>query len=112
MFYFGSPEDTARVYLESALGSAGPGLEEKHYEEMEEEDLRSLYVYLRIAYYRALESGASDETVEVLVEWHDEVFLHLLDVLEGFRSLVCTRRYRPIRNERDYYKLAGCGSAN
>lgn len=108
MFNFGSPEDTARLFFDQAVRDMGPGLSDQHYEEMEEEELRNLFVYLRITYFTAARSGASDEVVEVIVQWYDEVFLYLLEALEDFRAAVCDRTHKPIIDLKKYYKLAGC----
>lgn len=112
MFEFGTPEDIARTWFEQAVGSAGPGLTEAHYEDLEEEELKNLLVYIRIAYFRASKGDASEEVIQVITEWHDEVFLYLLEALDGFRSLVCNRVHQPIGDRNKYWGLAGCGSAN
>ena len=112
MFLFGTPEDTARLYLEQASASGGVGLKDLHYEELELEELRDLLVYLRIAYHRALRDTGDEEVVSTIVGWHDDVFLHALDVVEGFRELVCSRIHKPIGDWNKYWGLAGCGSAN
>lgn len=113
MFFFGSPEDTAATYVEAALAATGPAVPDVHYEEMSEKELRDYYVYLRIAYFRAARDGAGDDVVNVLVRYHDEVFEYLLEALEGFRELVCSRRHQPIKDRAKYLAMAGCkGSAN
>ena len=112
MFDFGTPEDSARVWLEQAFSTTGPGVPDIHYTELEQEDLKNLFTYMRIAFFRASRGGASDEVMEVIIEWYDELFLYLLEALEGFRTLVCARIHQPILDKQKYYKLAGCGSAN
>ena len=112
MFNFGTPEDNARIWLEQAIGSAGPGVELKPIEEMEQQELRDYFTYLRIAYFRASRNGGTDEAIEVIVQWYDEAFLRLLEVDEGFQALVCSRIHQPIRDRNEYWRRAGCGSAN
>ena len=112
MFLFGTPEDTARLYLEQASASGGVGLKDLHYEEMELEELRDLLVYLRIAYHRAARDTEDEEVVSIITEWHDELFLYLLDATDDLRELVCSRIHKPIGNWNKYHKLAGCPSAN
>ena len=112
MFNFGTPEDTARMVFDQVVASVGPGYTDMHYSEMELQELKNALLYLRITYYEALEQGISDEAIEVIVGWYDEVFLELLEGYDGFRSTVCTRVHRPIVDQNKYWKLAGCGSAN
>lgn len=112
MFLFGTPEDTAKLYVEQAASSGGGGLKDLHYEDMEQQELQDMLVYLRIAYYRASRDTEDEAVVSVITEWHDEVFLHLLDVMDDFRTLVCSRIHKPIGDWNKYHKLAGCASAN
>lgn len=112
MFLFGTPEDTAKLYVEQAAASGGKGLKDLHFEELSLEELQDLLVYLRIAYYRASRDTEDEAVVSVITEWHDEVFLHLLDAMDDFRALVCSRIHRPIGDWNKYWELAGCGSAN
>jgi hypothetical protein len=112
MFLFGTPEDTAKLYVEQASASGGGGLRDVHYQELELRELQDLLIYLRIAYYRASRDIEDEGVVSVIVGWHDEVFLYLLEVMDDFRTLVCSRIHKPIGDWRKYYKLAGCGSAN
>ena len=112
MFEFGAPEDIARMFFDQVVGAAGPGVDGRHYSELELDELKTLFVYLRMAFYEALEAHASTEVMEVLVEWYDEVFMALLEGSDKFRSAVCSRTHRPIINETKYYELAGCRSAN
>lgn len=108
MFNFGSPEDTARLYLEGASQTGGGGLQDKNYSEMSEEQLRNTLIYYRIAYYRATMSEASEDVVDVIVAGHDELFLYLLEGMDGFRDLVCSRIHSPLNDWKKYYELAGC----
>ena len=112
MFLFGTPEDMARLYVEQASSSGGGGLLDMHYEEMELQEVQDLLVYLRIAYYRASRDTEDEELVSVITEWHDEVFLYLLDAMDGFREMVCSRIHKPIGDWNKYHRLAGCTSAN
>jgi hypothetical protein len=112
MFLFGTPEDTAKLYVEEAAASGGGGLKDVHYQELELRELQDLLIYLRIAYYRAARDTEDEELVSAIVGWHDEVFLYLLEVMDDFRMLVCSRIHKPIGDWKKYHKLAGCGSAN
>lgn len=100
------------MFFDQVIGAVGPGVVDKHYSEMTLEEMRALFVYLRMAFYEALEAYASTEVMEVLVEWYDEVFTALLEGDGEFRKAVCSRAHRPIINETKYYELAGCRSAN
>ena len=76
MFEFGDPVEIARTWVEEASATGGTGLTGLHYEDLEENQLRDLFIYLRIAYFRASRDGASDEVMEILLRWYDEVFLY------------------------------------
>ena len=112
MFEFGDPVEIARTWVEEASATGGTGLTGLHYEDLEENQLRDLFIYLRIAYFRASRDGASDEVMEILLRWYDEVFLYLLTFLDGFRMLVCSRIHQPVTDRNRYWEWAGCGSAN
>jgi len=112
MFLFGAPEDTARLYVEQAAASGGRGLKDLHYEDLELQELQDLLIYLRIAYHRASRDTQDEEVVSAITKWHDEVFLLLLEAMDDFRTLVCSRIHKPIGDWNKYHKLAGCGSAN
>ena len=113
MFFFGTAENTADTYLDAAVNGIGPRCADVHFEEMNEKELRDYFVYVRIAYFRALQDGAGDDVMEILVKYHDELFMYLLEVTDDLRGLVCSRRHQPIGDPEKYYKLAGCrGSAN
>ena len=113
MFFFGTAENTADTYLDAAINGVGPGCEDIYFDEMNEEELRNYFVYIRIAYFRALQDGAGDDVIDILVKYHDEVFNHLLVATDDFRGLVCSRVHQPIGDRNKYYKMAGCdGSAN
>lgn len=112
MFDFGAPEDSADLFRKKALGAKGPRLPDCHWDEMEEKDLRNAFAYLYMAVRDALQEGASDEVVEILLKDYDEVFKALAEASERFREAVRTSKHRPVlgatRESVDKYKkLAG-----
>ena len=115
MFYFGEPEGIAQTYIESTLGITGPKLPDLHYEEMEEQQLRNCFAYLYIATQRAIQEGAEQAVVDILLEQYDAVFQFLAEVSDEFREAVRSRRHRLVvpytpENVRKYNRLAGIDS--
>jgi len=95
MFHFGSAEDSAKLYINSALSVTGPQLPDVHYDEMSEADLKNALAYLHLATTRAAQDGASDSVVSYLVKEHDEVLQVLLAVSESTRKWVASPAYNP-----------------
>lgn len=110
MFYFGNPEDTARLYVDHFTTKTGPVFPSGHLDEMSEQEIRFAMAYLYGATEQALREGAEPEVVEVLTGWHDEAFQALAEVSEKFRQAVRTGRVVPLggpKNFAKYVKLAG-----
>lgn len=112
MFYFGSPEDTADLFLKESLNGTGPAIPECHWDEMTEQDLLNAFTYLYRAVKLAYQGDAEDAVLEILVAQYDEAFEALAGVSERFRDAVRTGRHRLVlgvtREQVDKYrKLAG-----
>lgn len=88
MFNFGTAEDNANLFLEGALSARGPLLPDVHADEMSVQDLRNALAYARMAYEAALEAGAGDDTLDVLLARHDAVFEALAAVDDTFKGRV------------------------
>jgi len=115
MFHFGSTEDQAQLYIESALGVKGPADDGKS---QDIQALRNRLAYRRIAYETAVNEGAPDEVVEKILESHDLTFAELAYHDEAFRNRVLnTNRiqwcggYSP-ENISKYVSIASAASAN
>ena len=96
MFFFGSPEDTAQLYWRNSTEIAGPALPEVPLDEMSEQDLRNALTYCRISYKAALEDGASEEVMSLLLEHHDQAFQALARASETFRLRVKNNYCAPL----------------
>lgn len=88
MFTFGTAEDNANLFLENAVLQRGPALANIHSDEMTVEELRVALTYARMAYEAALEEGAADDILEVLLTRHDAAFEALAAVDDIFRGRV------------------------
>lgn len=88
MFNYGSAEDNANLFWSGALSQKGPLLPDVHFEEMSMQDLRNALAYSRMAYEAALEQGAADDTLDLLLASHDAVFAALAAVDETFKGRV------------------------
>lgn len=114
-FSFGSIEDTAQLYFDTARTSRGPGLPDLHPEEMDHKDLINQMVYLGIATELADRDGAY-EVREYLHSRFDEIFVMLAEADDKFRARIKSAAFIPFRdgkkrNQGYYLKLAGL-SAN
>lgn len=112
MFFFGNPEDTAKLYWEEAGRVAGPAVPGAPLDEISEQDLRNVLTYQRIAIMSAWDDGAADEVVDLLFEEYDRTFAHLASVSESFRDAVEKGRHLVLggftrENLDKYRKLAG-----
>ena len=92
MFHFGSPEDAAKLYWGEGI-SGGPGLPEGHWEEMDVEDLRDVFVYLYASLQRALKDSAPEDVIQIMTETYDEVFVALAQSSDAFRQAVKNNRH-------------------
>jgi hypothetical protein len=116
MFFFGSPEQTARLYWEQAVAQQGPPFNEAPLEEMTEEDIRVAMAYVRMAWERAFHDEAPEDVIDFLVSQYDGLFERLATISEDFRAILGTSKHRWLggydpQNIRKYMILAGLASA-
>lgn len=116
MFFFGSPEDTAALYWKNSTEVTGPTLVDRPLDEMTEKELRVALTYARISYKMALQDGAGDDVVSVLLEEHDKAFQALAEVSERFRLRVKNNHCLPLTGHsaesvQKYKVLAGVAEA-
>lgn len=113
MFYFGTPEDNARLAWENATSITGPALPDCYYDEMSEQELRNALTYCFIAVRDSLREELPEETIAILIKQYDEVFQALAGVSESFREAVEKNRVRfPVEYTRanvDKYKALARG---
>lgn len=88
MFFFGGVENQAAIYWSDALHQLGPELPDVPMDELSVQQLKIALAYCRMAYEKAKRDKAPDETLEVLLNQHDEVFATLASVDEDFRGRV------------------------
>ena len=110
-FVFGDPQQLAQVYYDSAVSGDGPGLRDKHPDEMSHQELVNQMVYLGIAAREAFKAG-QEEAAEVLHCWYDEAFARLATVDEAFKQRLLTGVMLPLkagkpRDKGHYLRLAG-----
>lgn len=87
MFFFGEPEDSAKVFWEGAVASPGPELPDCHFDEMEEQDLLNCLTYCRMAADRAIASpGVDSSVIDILVSEFDKVFEAAVNNSPRFRA--------------------------
>lgn len=109
MFLFGTPEDRAAVYLDNARRA--PGMD-AHYEEMDNETLKSFLANLRGVVAGAYRAKEDQEVIEILAQSYDEVFAYCASIYPELRDVVKRGIHQipgPKTKERTSYyrKLAG-----
>lgn len=112
MFYFGTPEDNARLLWESALSVPGPTLNEKALDEMTEAECKNALVYARIAYQMAETNESPKEVLDILLAEYDRIFEHTATISEDFKEFIRGHRHQWLggydpENIKKYKKLAG-----
>jgi len=110
VFIFGTTEEIARSLCES-IEQYTPGLVDKPVDEMTSNELKQSLTIFRIAAYRAREVGSSQESVDLLMDWHDEALKALLVADERMRKYVLSGKYsyprqRSAENRAYYQSLA------
>jgi hypothetical protein len=88
MFFFGEPEDQAKLYWSGATAKTGPQLADRPLDEMSNDELKIALTYARMACEAAQRDGAPDPTLAILLEQHDAVFEALAQSDEVFRDRV------------------------
>ena len=112
MFFFGSPEQTARVYWEQAVAQQGPPFKEASLDEMTEQDIKIAMAYVRMAWERAFHDEAPQDVIDFLVNQYDGLFERLAVISEDFKSIIGTSKHRWLggydpENIAKYKRLAG-----
>lgn len=112
MFFFGSPEQTARVYWEQAVAQQGPEFNEGPLDDMSVEDIKIAMAYARIAWERAFHDEAPQEVLDYIVGQYDALFERLASISEEFKSIIGTPRHKWLggytkENIQKYMLLAG-----
>lgn len=115
MFFFGSHEDTARLYWDRAAASKGPAMPQGHYEEMKPKQLRIAITYARMAYSIAEQEQQPKEVMDILIEAYDLMFIAMVDADPSFVEMVKMNHHRYLgghgkENVSKYRKLAGLES--
>lgn len=88
MFFFGNSQDNASLYWNEAINTSGPGVVDRSANEMSVDELRNFLVYKRMAYTKAKEDGAPSETLDILLQDHDDAFKLLSAKDEWFKGLI------------------------
>ena len=86
MFFFGDNSVAVDYYYQQGIDASEGRLEEGHFEEMTEEQLRIALTCLRIAILKADEDGASEDVLEALGDTYTEVFTLLCETSQQFRE--------------------------
>ena len=112
MFDFGSPEDTAALRWGLHISEDGPGVLDIHWEEMNEEELLNLFVYLYIAVREAFRDDAPQPVIDIFLAQYDEVFEALAHASDEFRDSVRSGKHSIVlgyaeEHREKYFKLAG-----
>lgn len=114
MFVFGSAEDIAQSLCES-IKARTPGLVNKPLDEMTLEEMKRMLTIFRMAAHEARQVGSSEDSMETLLEWHDDVLRALVAVDERLRRRVLSGKYQYPRkrtqaNRLHYTKIAEEGA--
>lgn len=87
MFFFGSPEDTAKLLWDGSVAETGPAIPDCHLDEMSEQDILNCLAYCRMAAERALATESMDYAVlELLIDQFDQVFAIAVNRIDSFRA--------------------------
>ena len=92
MFVFGTPEDTARTFVEN-FERVGLGFPDYPIDEQTEHDLKRTITVISMSVTMAQRAGSSPEVLSVLVEWYDEAFRALVEHSQSFRTFVAGKTF-------------------
>lgn len=111
MFVFGNPEDIARTAVESASEPHG-GIIDLPLDEQTEQQVTHTLVILRMALRMARTTGADEDTVSIIADWHDEALQALAGFSEKVRKSLISGTYLQTARIKDaevkaYYKRLG-----
>ena len=96
MFYFGDPEQSAALLVEEALLDGGPGIVDKHPDEMSLEELQWANTYLTVAWRRGMATGVAQDVLDALEAMHEPIFITLLQQSKDFRRFVLSKGHTPV----------------
>ena len=75
MYFFGSPEDSAKMIITGIAATSGPGMSDKPLEECSKEEVRNIMVYRSAALRRAQAENADEELVSILTDMYEEALI-------------------------------------
>lgn len=104
MFFFGDNSVAVGYYYQQGIDASEGRLEDAHFEEMSEEQLRVALTCLRIAILKADEEGASEDILGALEADYQEVFTLLCQTSQQFREYSLKRFSADQKNK--YFLIA------
>ena len=112
MFFFGDPIQMAQFYIDSANADDGPTLPDVHFEQMSPSDQGVAFTYAYRAYRNALSDQAEQQTLDILQQYYDEMFIRYAAARPEFIQAVDNYRHVFLPNyDKDnvnkYRELAG-----
>ena len=94
MFVFGTPEERAAVYWDTAR-RLGPGVAEAPFDEMTDVELRVAQVCSSVALRNAEEDEAGDDVIEVLRQQVFTIARYQIEFDDYVRGLAAEGRFNP-----------------
>ena len=85
VFFFGSSEDQASLYLDEAVSRSRVARVAKHGDEMSDKEYQVCHVHLRMAVTAAINDGAPEEVVDELIKEYEETILYMIEYHEDFK---------------------------
>jgi|TARA_R100000030_G_scaffold77937_1_gene60888 hypothetical protein len=94
MFLFGSTEQIADTFSDAHRGD-GPGLADKHFEEMDERELKVAQVIAGLAYIDAQENDAGHEVLTEMSERCLTIAKYQVENCDEIRFLASRAKFNP-----------------
>ena len=104
MFLFGETGDTARLYLESIIGSDPRSFPDAPVDELSLQELENALVWLNIAVSQSVKTLDDASVRETLIEWYDEVFEAHTSASDKLLKAIKDNRHLPPTGRRDLPK--------